>query len=290
MIKIVLIDVGDRHVITESLLKNKKIQVVGAIISVAEKKQQKYLADYYDKQHCSVVQFEDLQRLRPDFLLILNCPKLIRKEQMYGIRTLNLHGGILPTYRGSSANAWAIINGEDEVGFSIHEATDEIDAGDIYKVYRCKLREGELYGDARMRLEEMFCEDILSLLEQIKRNEIAPSSQKDSHYIYTTKLHPEDGIIDWQNDTDYIYGVYRSMAKPYGTGVFFEHKNQTYEVTKMSRLTGTMNYICVPGAVVAKKENAIIIKTRDNVLKVEELKLKDEFICPAEYFKIGTRL
>lgn len=290
MIRIAVIDVGNRHVIIESIARHPDIELVGSIVSVAPTQEQNELKSFYESINCPIVDFGDLKQLGVDFLLVINCPKILDVSLLEGVNALNLHGGILPKYRGFSSNAWAVINGEKEVGYSLHKLDEHMDSGDIYKIYKQPIGDDEHYGEVRQRLEQMVCDELPHTLMLIKNNMLVPSSQDGHRSCYVTKLRKEDGILDWNNETEYIFGIYRTMARPYGTGVFFSHKDRLYEIVKMKKLQGVDKYLCITGAVVAQKGNAILVKTKDTVVQIDEIKLEDEFIIPSEHFKIGTRL
>lgn len=81
------------------------------------------------------------------------------------------------------------------------------------------------------------------------------------------------------------------MAKPYGSGVYFNYNSQRCEITKMSKDIDYSDYIGIPGAVVYidRYKGAIVIKTLDNVV-VEEVKKDGDIIDLLSTFKIGSRL
>ena len=290
--KVVVIDSGKNTTLLKSIVGSPSVETVGVIIEQPGKEVSSTHQKYLSEKNIPIITFSDLEYLNPDIIIVVTWGKTIPDEYVTKHNIINIHGGILPKWRGLSSNIWAIINGEKEVGYTVQKLDSELDGGDIYKVYSTIISDDELFGDARMRIHDLLCADIEYLLRDIYSGNITPISQKGEKFVYNTLLNPNDGIICWRNTTDYIFGIYQTMAKPYGSGVYFNYEGQTYEVTKMSKDTNYSDYAGIPGAVVYINRDrcSIVVKTLDNVVVLNEVKKEGEVIDLTSEFRIGLRL
>ena len=96
---------------------------------------------------------------------------------------------------------------------------------------------------------------------------------------------------DFSENAEYMYNLFRCMAKPHGTGVYFYYKGKRYNVGAMIPGNDLQleDYLGIPGKVVNCADGAIWVKTRDNVVVLSELTDEDGENIPVEYFKIGNK-
>lgn len=204
---------------------------------------------------------------------------------------LNLHGGLLPKWRGLNANCWAVINGEREVGYTLQQMNEGLDTGPIYHKFIFPIGDEEHYAEVISKIQKQVSENIGSILADIIDGKLQPVSQDREPHIYTTRLRPEIGTItDWNIKTDYLYNLYRVLGAPYGTGIFFSYKEKVFEITKMSKCKDIVDYIGVCGVVVLIKGDGVIVKTGDNVISIDEIKSEGNILSPASVFRIGQKL
>ena len=234
----------------------------------------------------------DIKELKPDLIFVINFNKIIGKQYLEDTFTLNLHIGLLPKYRGNNANAWAIMNGERIVGYTIHEVKAELDSGDIFYKYEYEIREGETYLQAKNAINDDINKNICQTLRDITNGNLKRVSQIGHEFVYACRLISEDGIISsWKLTSREIINKHIIFAKPLGTGLKFSFKGIVYEINKVSLIPGFANSKGICGAIVMKTENgAIWVKTADNAICIEELCLENKNIEPAIIFKIGDRL
>ncbi len=131
------------------------------------------------------------------------------------VGAFNLHGSLLPAYRGRVPVNWAIINGEKKSGVTLHYMVRRADAGDI--VGQRAVDIGSL--DTAMILYDKLCEaakDLLDeLLPQIIAGRIPRLTQDESLATTFTGRRPEDGRIDWHKSATQIFNLIRAVTDPY---------------------------------------------------------------------------
>ena len=293
MLKKKIVIIGNTHNcdIAEALLGSKIYDIVGGVIDTKENMDiQEIHRKFLRENNIQEMNFDEMLVAHPDAAIIITYSRIIASKYVNALKILNIHGGLLPKYRGSNASSWAIINNEKEVGYTLHLIDEKLDNGPIYHKFAIKIDENEKFGDVRNRIRALVCKEIRNIIEKILLNQIEPQSQKGSNYIYTMHFRKSDGKIDWHTETQHIYNLYRVLGFPYGSGIYFTYKDKTYEATKISKVSNICNYIGICGAVVNKKENSIWVKTRDTLISIDEVRCDNRILKPSEIFMIGNRL
>ncbi|MCE5280698.1 MAG: formyltransferase [Deltaproteobacteria bacterium] len=158
-----------------------------------------------------------ISRLKPDMIFSFYYRNMI-PEAILGIPPMgayNLHGSLLPAYRGRCPVNWVLIHGESRTGVTLHHMVKKADAGDIVgqRVVLIDSRE------TARSLYDKLCEAAEILLGQLlplMREGTAPRIPQDiSRGSYFGGRRPEDGRIDWQWDARRIYNLIRAVTDPY---------------------------------------------------------------------------
>lgn len=131
------------------------------------------------------------------------------------IGTFNLHGSLLPQYRGAAPINWAVINGEKETGCTTFFLKHVIDTGDIIHQQKISIDENENVGSVYTRLMLKGSELVLDTVKQIEVGEVTTSPQDESIELKSApKIFKETCKIDWSKTTDKIHNHIRGLS-PY---------------------------------------------------------------------------
>lgn len=207
-----------------------------------------------------------------DAIFVCEYRKLIEANWVERYMFINCHAGILPKWRGFSANAWAIMNGENEIGYTFHRMDCEMDSGEIYYTKKMSIKKMETYADIHDKLLNSIIEDVLKVVPEIVSGKLEGHVQYGER-CYGHKFRPEYGELkNFDIKAEYIYNLYRCMAKPLGTGLYFFYKGEKVEVKKVAlgKEENVCDYLGIPGKVVNRDDkNRLWVKTRDNVVILE---------------------
>ena len=141
-------------------------------------------------------------------------PTILCEITKYGI--IVFHDSLLPRHRGFAPLATAILCGDRKTGLSVLRANDEVDAGDIILQKEMPLRERDTIANAIERITPLFREALGEILLIIENEEPLPSRKQDhSAATYSIWRGPEDGRIDWDQDSSFIDRLIRSAGYPY---------------------------------------------------------------------------
>lgn len=228
---------------------------------------------------------------RVDFIFVCGYTRIIKSDLLSEYIFVNIHAGNLPKWRGTSANSWAIINGDCNIAYTLHRVTEELDGGPIYAKFEYMLRDDEKYGDGRKKLEVMLEEGLEDVMVGICEGRIE-AQQQTGKYVYCSSFRKEDGLIsDWNIATAKILGLFKVFGSPYGSGLFFRYQGGIYEIMDVTCDTNYDCYEGIPGAVVNKNNEYVWIKTSDTVIQVKKIRNQEGNILKAsQLLKIGTRL
>jgi methionyl-tRNA formyltransferase len=156
---------------------------------------------------------EQLRQLGPDLLVTaaygqILSPDLLAIPALGGI---NLHGSILPAYRGAAPVARAIQNGETETGVTVIRITPRIDAGGMIAVARTPIGGDETAGELEHRLAVLGAPLIVQAVADIAANTARVAVQDRAQVTRARKLTKEDGFIDWSLPAPAVHNLVRAM-------------------------------------------------------------------------------
>lgn len=238
---------------------------------------------------CYVEDYPENEKL--DMIFVDNYSKIIPVEVLHRYLTVNYHIGVLPLWRGSSANGWGIISGYNYVGYTIHKVEPMLDAGPIYYQFKYPYKEGETYFNARNAMNEDFNSNVTQVIRKILSGELKAKVQDvNEGFTYCVKFRPSDGVIsNWNIPTDEILRRFFVFAPPLGTGLKFHYKEKEYEIRALSRIKGFVNSIGVPGSVVYKYDGSLWVKTADTAVSLDVIAVDGQIIDIDSEFRIRQR-
>lgn len=170
------------------------------------------LEQQYRGQTCPVVTgFETEEQLAKEIAdleidLIINCFcdfKFVKLLPVYDM--LNVHLSPLPRYRGPHPLPWALINGEDNYGVSIHQITAEINAGDIYWREMVPIPAGSSVKELRNLLLDKVEKNMAGFLKSYLNKKITPRPNTESKATWTARRYPQDSQLTEWHDHRIIY-------------------------------------------------------------------------------------
>ena len=159
-----------------------------------------------------------LAQFEPDLVLSwsygLRIPNFILDLPKIG--AINIHGGLLPEWRGANILNWVLIEGATETGVTAHWMTEGFDEGPIIAQQTLSIDFLDTAWTLSNKLRHLSSQLLSSLLTDIEVGVVLPSqSQDDSQARYYKRRTPEDGQIDWQKSNLEIYNLIRALVTPW---------------------------------------------------------------------------
>lgn len=153
--------------------------------------------------------YKTLCEIKPDVIVVAAYGKLLGQNILdlpkYGC--INVHGSLLPKYRGAAPIQWSIINGEKETGITIMKMELGLDSGDMLSSVKTEIGENETAASLHDRLAKMGAELLVDTLSKL--DEITPIAQDESKQCYAPMLSREMSSIDFSKDA---YSVHKLIC------------------------------------------------------------------------------
>jgi methionyl-tRNA formyltransferase len=176
-----------------------------------------------------------VQAAQPELMFSFYYRHMLPAELLAVAPAYNMHGSLLPQFRGRAPVNWAVLHGAGETGATLHEMTVKPDAGAIVAQTAVPILPDdtafEVFGKVTVAAEQTLWRILPALLDGS-----APRVPNDlTQGGYFGGRTPEDGRIDWRQGAQAVYNLHRAVAPPY-PGAFTEHGTHTY-VIERARLT-----------------------------------------------------
>ena len=197
----------------------------------------------------------------PDLIVVSSYRNMIPDNMLKIARlgAINLHMAPLPKYRGAHPENWALINGEDWMGYTVHYLDSGIDTGDILAQDRVRILPEDDILSLTFKISEAAPKMLIEVINDIGVGDIVRKTQDESQATYYPPRKPSDGLIDWSmQDTD-IQNLIRALTRPY-PGAYTIISGYKLMVWR-SRLVNGVNTMCEPGQIIEQSSSGILVGT-----------------------------
>lgn len=235
----------------------------------------------------------ELAALRPDLLVVCDYGQILKAETLSIAPQggVNLHGSLLPKYRGAAPIQWAIYHGEQETGASVIRMTPGLDAGPIVGQVRTQIGEEETAGELEPRLAALGAPLVLQVVEQIAADTVEALPQDAALATKAPRLKKEDGQIDWSRSAAQISNQIRAF-EPWPRS-YTDWRRGDREPLRLivarAAVVESPSLDAAPGTVVATAAR-LLVATGDGVLEIEEVQPSGKRVLSAAEFLHGYRL
>jgi methionyl-tRNA formyltransferase len=183
-------------------------------------------------------ELKKLRALNPDLIFSFYYRNMIPSAvlELPKLGAYNMHGSLLPKYRGRAPINWAVLHGEKQTGMTLHVMVEKADAGDIIDQQSVPIGPDDTSAIAQAMATHAAVEILRRQLDALKTGTALRHPQNAADATYFGRRTPEDGRIDWSDSAKHIHDLVRAVAKPY-PGAFYEKDGRKTIVWK-TRLTG----------------------------------------------------
>lgn len=156
---------------------------------------------------------EKLAALKPDLIVVVAFGQILSQKilDIPRLGCINVHGSLLPKYRGAAPIEWAIINGETATGITTMQMNSGMDTGDILLKREVKIGAEMILPELRERLMTVGAELLIETLKKLQMGELEPIKQDDTQASYAPLLKKETGLIDWLKSAREINNLIRGL-------------------------------------------------------------------------------
>lgn len=250
--------------------------------------------DYAVKNNLPVLQpeklkdpefIEQVRKLAPDLIIVIAFRILPREIfEIPRLGTFNVHGSLLPKYRGAAPIQWSLINGDSETGLTTFFIQEKVDTGNIILQKKIAIEKDDNFGSLHDRLQSFSIDIVLETIKIIESGAIQLIKQDESQVSSAPKITKENSRIDWNQPSEKIYNLIRGLS-PY-PAAYFLHNSKLYKVFS-SRLKDDL--ILQPGEIKETK-NEIFIGTATTALEITEIQPEGRKRMKSDVFLRGYSL
>ena len=261
---------------------------------VKEFAKEKNLKIYQPEKVKKNIEFiEEIKKLQPDVICVVAYGKILPKEilEIPKLGCINVHGSLLPKYRGAAPIQWAILNGDKETGITTMYMNEGMDTGDMILKEKVTIGEDETTGELWDRLSKIGGEFLVKTLKEIEKG-TAPREKQGDDFSIAPMLDKKMAKIDWENKSAIeIKNLVRGLNPIMGAYSFLNGKkikfwNVAIATNKEIPAEGLKN-----GTVIlSNPKDGLFIKTKEGIIKVLEIQGENAKRMPIQDFLRGNKI
>jgi methionyl-tRNA formyltransferase len=199
---------------------------------------------------------------------------------------INVHGSLLPKYRGAGPIQWALINGETETGITTMLMDEGMDTGAMLLQQAIPIAYDDTAGSLALRLADLGGRLLVETFMQLKSGTLTPRPQDESQATLAPLLKKEDGAINWTMPARAIANRIRGLTPWPGAYTFF--KTERWTIARAAALDESTPLS--PGQIAALTKDAIHVATGTGLLAIRELQPANGRRMPAAQYLAGHPL
>ena len=228
---------------------------------------------------------ETLRQLNPDVIVVVAygqiLPESILNIPKYGC--INVHGSLLPKYRGAAPIQWAVLDGEEKTGITTMFMEKGLDTGDMLDKVEVVLDPKETAGTLHDKLMEAGADLLLETLKKLEAGTAVRTKQDDSKSCYAKMLSKEMGKIDFTKSANEIERLIRGM-NPWPSA-YTSMSGKTMKIWDADVVEYQGNE--KPGTIVDVAKDSILVATGENALALKEIQLAGKKRMQVQAFLLG---
>ena len=227
-----------------------------------------------------------VKKINPDLICVVAYGKILPKEllEIPKMGCINVHGSLLPQYRGAAPIQWAVLNGDKKTGITTMYMNEGMDTGDMILKKEVQIGEDETTGELWERLSKIGAKLLVETVEKIEDG-TAPREKQPEDFTMAPMLHKEMANIDWdKKDATQIKNLVRGLNPIMGAYTYLNGKKiKFWKVEKLTteelaqkynEMNEYMDYIkkVQPGTVLfSNAKQGLYIKCNNDIISVIEI-------------------
>lgn len=231
-----------------------------------------------------------LKGLDADLFVVVSFGQILKKEVLAipKVYSINLHGSLLPRYRGAAPTNWAIINGDEISGVTVIKMDERMDEGDIILKKEMEIDRDDTNITLSEKLSDLGAITLLEAVKLINAKSFSFTKQDNSQATYAPKLKKEDGLIDWNGDAVKIHNKVRGLLPWPGAYTHLEGrilKVLNTEVSVSSREEAKFGEV-----IDIVKNKGIVVRAGGGDLIIKYLQLEGKKVLDVDSFLRGHKI
>jgi methionyl-tRNA formyltransferase len=221
-----------------------------------------------------------IRTLKPDAFIVaaygLLLPSTVLEIPHKGC--INIHGSLLPHWRGAAPVQRAIEQGDQETGISIMQMEKGLDTGPVFYTKTCPITATDTSLSLIEKLAQLGAAALMESLPDILAGQVSAIPQNQEVASYAKKLEKSEGLIDWQEDAEILARRIRAFT-PWPS-CYFQHKDQMIKIG--AAYVVQLDKATAPGTILKQDAHGIVIACKNHGLCLTQLQLPGGKMMPAQ--------
>ena len=229
-------------------------------------------------------EFEFIKKIGADLAIVVAYGKIIPQEYLNLTKKgfINIHGSILPKWRGAAPIQRSIMNLDAETGISIMKINEKLDSGPVSNIYKIRLQSTDNFQEISEKLSLLASNKILDEVDNILEDKVKFIDQDHSKANYAKKIEKNEGKINWDDEAKNILGKINGLFPI--PGAFFNFNGERYKILKAEIVNGIGDI----GEVIT---DSLEIACRNNKsIKILEIQREGKRSQKIEEFMLGSQI
>ena len=216
---------------------------------------------------------DELKKINPDVICVVAYGKILPKEILeiakYGC--INVHGSLLPQYRGAAPIQWAVLNGDKTTGITTMYMDEGMDTGDIILKREVEIGENETTGELWYKLSKIGGELLVETLKNIE-NGTAPREKQGEDFTMAPMLNKDMAKINWEDkNVNEIKNLVRGLNPIMGAYSFIDNKKVKFWKVEKLELPLDKQTLKNGTVIISDSKQGLQIKAKDGIINVIEI-------------------
>lgn len=229
--------------------------------------------------------------LNPDLFVVIAYGQILKPKVLNipKIFSLNIHGSLLPKYRGAAPINWAIIKGERITGITVIKMSARMDAGPIILQESIAVNESDTAVVLEEKLASLGANLVLKSIGLVANNNYQLTPQDKSQIFFAPKLTKQTGLIDWKKPAGEIYNLIKGCLNWPGAFTYYQGKQLKIYKAKMCLSACAAEPVVYGQIIEADKDKIVVAAGKDNLI-IEELQIEGKRKMSAKEFIAGHKI
>jgi len=232
----------------------------------------------------------DYQRiidLKPDFMITAAYGQILPKALLDEVKAINVHGSLLPKYRGGAPIQYALFNGDQKTGVTIMYMAFKMDSGDIIKQETLDIKKDDDTLSLTKRLSTLGTKLLKEVLEDISQGIIHREKQDENLVTFSPTLSYQDEFLSFNQKSEDIINKVKGLSPEPGAHAFInDMKIKIYKVENSDIIEHEDKR---PGTILSVKKE-LLVKTLDGVIKIKLIQIPGKKMMAAKDFLNGQNV
>ena len=237
---------------------------------------------------------EEIKGLNPDVICVVAYGKILPKEilEIPKLGCINVHGSLLPKYRGAAPIQWAVLNGDEVTGITTMYMDEGMDTGDMILKQEVEIGEDETTGELWDRLSKIGGELLVKTLKEIEKG-IAPRQKQGEEFTLAPMLSKDMAKIDWNKKTaQEIKNLVRGLNPIMGAYTFLNGKKIKFWKVDLAKkdeiIAENLDFLKNGAVLLADSKDGLYIKAKEGIIKVLEIQGENAKKMPIQDYLRGN--